>query len=172
MMGLGVPHSKRLLPLLSLIFPTVLHGVLHYIISSAIQKFVLLILKRKTYSSHLAESTSPVQSMLDAYFPELIANFAASLCSDVILYPLETVLHRLHIQGTRTIIDNTDLGYEVLPINTQYEGMRDCINTIRQEEGMLGFYKGFGAVIIQYTLHAAVLQITKIIYSTLLQNSV
>ncbi|XP_029798546.1 solute carrier family 25 member 46 [Suricata suricatta] len=171
-MGLGVPHSKRLLPLLSLVFPTVLHGVLHYIISAAIQKFVLLILKRKTYSSHLAESTSPVQSMLDAYFPELIANFAASLCSDVILYPLETVLHRLHIQGTRTIIDNTDLGYEVLPINTQYEGMRDCINTIRQEEGMLGFYKGFGAVIIQYTLHAAVLQITKIIYSTLLQNSV
>ncbi|XP_033279648.1 mitochondrial outer membrane protein SLC25A46 isoform X1 [Orcinus orca] len=170
--GLGVPHSKRLLPLLSLIFPTVLHGVLHYIISSVIQKIVLLILKRKTYNSHLAESTSPVQSMLDAYFPELIANFAASLCSDVILYPLETVLHRLHIQGTRTIIDNTDLGYEVLPINTQYEGMRDCINTIRQEEGMLGFYKGFGAVVIQYTLHAAVLQITKIIYSTLLQNSV
>uniref|UniRef100_A0A8C3YBR1 Mitochondrial outer membrane protein SLC25A46 n=1 Tax=Catagonus wagneri TaxID=51154 RepID=A0A8C3YBR1_9CETA len=170
--GMGVPHSKRLLPLLSLIFPTVLHGVLHYIISSIIQKIVLLILKRKTYNSHLAESTSPVQSMLDAYFPELIANFAASLCSDVILYPLETVLHRLHIQGTRTIIDNTDLGYEVLPINTQYEGMRDCVNTIRQEEGMLGFYKGFGAVVIQYTLHAAVLQITKIIYSTLLQNSV
>lgn len=170
--GMGVPHSKRLLPLFSLIFPTVLHGVLHYIISSIIQKFVLLILKRKTYNSHLAESTSPVQSMLDAYFPELIANFAASLCSDVILYPLETVLHRLHIQGTRTIIDNTDLGYEVLPINTQYEGMRDCINTIKQEEGTLGFYKGFGAVIIQYTLHAAVLQITKMIYSTLLQNSV
>uniref|UniRef100_A0A8D0K9V0 Mitochondrial outer membrane protein SLC25A46 n=1 Tax=Sus scrofa TaxID=9823 RepID=A0A8D0K9V0_PIG len=170
--GMGVPHSKRLLPLLSLIFPTVLHGVLHYIISSVIQKIVLLILKRKTYNSHLAESTSPMQSMLDAYFPELMANFAASLCSDVILYPLETVLHRLHIQGTRTIIDNTDLGYEVLPINTQYEGMRDCINTIRQEEGMLGFYKGFGAVVIQYTLHAAVLQITKIIYSALLQNSV
>ncbi|XP_062068276.1 mitochondrial outer membrane protein SLC25A46 [Lepus europaeus] len=170
--GLGVPHSKRLLPLLSLVFPTVLHGVLHYIISSIVQKFVLLILKRKTYNSHLVENTSPVQNMLDAYFPELIANFAASLCSDVILYPLETVLHRLHIQGTRTIIDNTDLGYEVLPINTQYEGMRDCINTIRQEEGVLGFYKGFGAVIIQYTLHAAVLQITKIIYSTLLQNSV
>lgn len=109
--------------------------------------------------------------MLDAYFPELIANFVASLCSDVTLYPLETVLHRLHVQGTRTIIDNTDLGYEVLPINTQYEGVRDCVNTIRQEEGALGFYKGFGAVVIQYTLHAAVLQITKIIYSTLLQNS-
>ncbi|KAF4015397.1 hypothetical protein G4228_006236 [Cervus hanglu yarkandensis] len=170
--GLGVPHSKRLLPLLSLVFPTVLHGVLHYVISSVVQKVVLLILKRKAYDGHLGESASPVQSMLDAYFPELIANFVASLCSDVTLYPLETVLHRLHVQGTRTIIDNTDLGYEVLPINTQYEGMRDCLRTVRQEEGLLGFYKGFGAVVIQYALHAAVLQITKVIYSTLLQNSV
>ncbi|XP_014732805.1 PREDICTED: solute carrier family 25 member 46 isoform X2 [Sturnus vulgaris] len=119
------------------------------------------------YSASLIET---VQSMLDAYFPELIASFAASLCADVMLYPLETVLHRLHIQGTRTIIDNTDLGYEVLPINTQYEGMKDCINVIKREEGMKGFYKGFGAVIVQYTLHVAVLLLTKIIYSALLQN--
>ncbi|XP_074851340.1 mitochondrial outer membrane protein SLC25A46 isoform X2 [Carettochelys insculpta] len=169
--GMGVPHSKRLLPLMALTFPTVLHGILHYIISSIIQKFVLLILKRESSQSLSTENSSSVQSMLDAYFPELIASFAASLCADVMLYPLETVLHRLHIQGTRTIIDNTDLGYEVLPINTQYEGMRDCINTIKREEGMLGFYKGFGAVVVQYTLHVAVLQLTKIIYSTLLQNA-
>uniref|UniRef100_A0A8C3HJQ3 Solute carrier family 25 member 46 n=1 Tax=Chrysemys picta bellii TaxID=8478 RepID=A0A8C3HJQ3_CHRPI len=168
--GMGVPHSKRLLPLMALTFPTVLHGVLHYIISSIIQKFVLLVLKKENSQSLPTESSNSVQSMLDAYFPELIASFAANLCADVMIYPLETVLHRLHIQGTRTIIDNTDLGYEVLPINTQYEGMRDCINTIKREEGMLGFYKGFGAVVVQYTLHVAVLQLTKIIYSTLLQN--
>ncbi|XP_026721409.1 solute carrier family 25 member 46 isoform X2 [Athene cunicularia] len=168
--GMGVPHSKRLLPLMVLTFPTALHGVLHYIISSIIQKLVLFVLKRDNSHNLPTESSASVQSMLDAYFPELIASFAASLCADVMLYPLETVLHRLHIQGTRTIIDNTDLGYEVLPINTQYEGMRDCINTIKREEGMLGFYKGFGAVIVQYTLHVAVLQLTKIIYATLLQN--
>lgn len=169
-MGFGVPHSKRLLPLLALAFPTVLHGVLHYAISSIVQKLVLLLLKKENSPSLPAENSSSVQSMLDAYFPELIASFAASLCADVMLYPLETVLHRLHIQGTRTIIDNTDLGYEVLPINTQYEGMRDCINTIKREEGILGFYKGFGAVVVQYTLHVAVLQFTKILYSALLQN--
>ncbi|XP_073200778.1 mitochondrial outer membrane protein SLC25A46 isoform X2 [Lepidochelys kempii] len=168
--GMGVPHSKRLLPLMALTFPTVLHGVLHYIISSIVQKFVLLVIKRENSQNLPTEGSNSVQSMLDAYFPELIASFAASLCADVMIYPLETVLHRLHIQGTRTIIDNTDLGYEVLPINTQYEGMRDCINTIKREEGMLGFYKGFGAVVVQYTLHVAVLQLTKIIYSTLLQN--
>ncbi|XP_029427717.1 solute carrier family 25 member 46 [Rhinatrema bivittatum] len=170
-MGMGVPHSKRLLPLLVLTFPTVLHGVLHYIISSVVQKIILFILKKKNVTGFLTENSGEVQSTLDAYFPELIASFAGSLCADVVLYPLETVMHRLHIQGTRTIIDNTDLGYEVLPINTQYEGMRDCMNSIKQEEGMLGFYKGFGAVIVQYALHATVLQITKIIYSMLLEKS-
>ncbi|XP_067839047.1 mitochondrial outer membrane protein SLC25A46 [Heptranchias perlo] len=170
LVGMGVPHSKRLLPLGVLVFPTVLHGVLHYIISAIIQKFILFLLRRKT-PHHPVDASSSVQTVLDAYFPELIASFVANLCADVLVYPLETVLHRLHIQGTRTIIDNTDHGFEVLPINTQYEGMRDCINVIKKEEGIFGFYKGFGAVLVQYTLHAAVLQITRIIYSTLLQNA-
>ncbi|XP_007891350.2 solute carrier family 25 member 46 [Callorhinchus milii] len=169
-LGMGVPHSKRLLPLGVLVFPTVLHGILHYVISAVIQKIVLFILRRKSPLHDPAEGSSSVQTVLDAYFPELIASFVANLFADVLVYPLETVLHRLHIQGTRTIIDNTDLGFEVLPINTQYEGMRDCINIIKREEGIFGFYKGFGAVIVQYTLHVAVLQITRIIYSTLLQN--
>ncbi|XP_056314380.1 mitochondrial outer membrane protein SLC25A46 [Danio aesculapii] len=174
-MGMGIPHSKRLLPLWNLVLPTVLHGILHYIISSSIQRLVLYLLRRRNNGSPKHSSpdsgVDTVQSMLDAYFPELMASFAASLCADVLLFPLETVLHRLHIQGTRTIIDNTDLGFEVLPINTQYEGMRDCINAIRREEGTMGFYKGFGSIVVQYSLHAAVLQITKMIYSTLLRNA-
>ncbi|XP_055056906.2 mitochondrial outer membrane protein SLC25A46 [Misgurnus anguillicaudatus] len=174
-MGMGIPHSKRLLPLWNLVFPTVLHGILHYIISSSVQRLVLYLLRRQKNGSQkpLASDSGldSVQSMLDAYFPELMASFAASLCADVLLFPLETVLHRLHIQGTRTIIDNTDLGFEVLPINTQYEGMRDCINSIRREEGTMGFYKGFGSIVVQYSLHAAVLQITKMIYSAMLRNA-
>ncbi|KAI5615681.1 solute carrier family 25 member 46 [Silurus asotus] len=174
-LGWGVPHSKRLLPLWTLVFPTVLHGVLHYIISSSVQKLVLYVLRRRGNANpppkHPKLGMETVQNMLDAYFPELFASFVANLCADVLLFPLETVLHRLHIQGTRTIIDNTDLGFEVLPINSQYEGMRDCINAIRREEGPLGFYKGFGTIVIQYSVHATVLQITRMIYSTLLHNA-
>ncbi len=145
------------------------------LISSSVQRLVLYLLRHRNNGSPKHSSpdsqADAVQSMLDAYFPELMASFAGSLCADVLLFPLETVLHRLHIQGTRTIIDNTDLGFEVLPINTQYEGMRDCINAIRREEGSMGFYKGFGSIVVQYSLHAAVLQITKMIYSTLLRNT-
>lgn len=173
-LGLGVPHSKRLLPMWDLVFPTVLHGILHYIVNSALQKLVLYVFRRSNNNGSPKPpdtGSETVQNMLDAYFPELIASYVANLFTDMLLFPLETVLHRLHIQGTRSIIDNTDLGFEVLPINTQYEGMRDCINVIRREEGVLGFYKGFGSVVVQYSLHAAVLQITKMIYSTMFQNA-
>ncbi|XP_078422248.1 mitochondrial outer membrane protein SLC25A46 isoform X4 [Cetorhinus maximus] len=141
LVGMGVPHSKRLLPLGVLVFPTVLHGVLHYIISAIIQKFILFLLRKKTPHQLPADASNSVQTVLDAYFPELIASFVANLCADVLVYPLETVLHRLHIQGTRTIIDNTDHGFEVLPINTQYEGMRDCINVIKKEEGVFSSFQ-------------------------------
>lgn len=49
---------------------------------------------------------------------------------------------RLHLQGTRTIIDNLDTGYSVLPILTSYRGALDCYHTIVGEEGKAGLYKG------------------------------
>ncbi|KAK1883806.1 Solute carrier family 25 member 46 [Dissostichus eleginoides] len=63
--------------------------------------------------------------LLDSYFPELLAGCAGALVADVLLFPLETALHRLSLQGTRTIIDSTDgsggNGPLVLPVNTQYD---------------------------------------------------
>lgn len=68
---------------------------------------------------------------------------------------------RLHLQGTRTIIDNLDSGYEVIPILTSYEGARDCYMIIVQQEGVSGLYKGFGALILQFVAHVAVIKLTK-----------
>ena len=65
------------------------------------------------------------------------AGLAGHFLADVVLYPLETVLHRLHLQGTRSIIDNLDSGIEVTPILTRYEGVSDCFNTILQEVRIL-----------------------------------
>jgi len=66
------------------------------------------------------------------------------------------------VQGTRTIIDNTDTGLEVLPIITRYDGAFDCYATIVSEEGFSGLYKGFGALVLQYALHVAVLKVTRV----------
>ena len=67
-------------------------------------------------------------------------------------------------QGTRTIIDNTDTGIEVVPIMTRYEGVMDCYSTVLSEEGWAGLYKGFGALVLQYGLHIAILKLTRSVF--------
>ena len=110
------------------------------------------------------------RALYETRYAELIATFTGNLLADMMLYPLETVLHRLCLQGTRTIIDNTDTGIGVMPIITRYEGMYDCFCGILREEGIMGLYKGFGALVLQYSLHVAILKLTKFIFEQLAQK--
>lgn len=88
---------------------------------------------------------------------ELFGYFSATFT----LYPVETILNRLMVQGTRTIIDNTDNGYGVVPINTRYDGFFDCARSIHETEGFLGFYKGFGTLVLESLIVYAVLNFAK-----------
>ncbi|XP_077353554.1 mitochondrial outer membrane protein SLC25A46 isoform X2 [Festucalex cinctus] len=137
LLGVGAPHSRRLLPLGCLLLPAVCHAVRR---------------RRKTE----AAAADP----LEAHFPELAAACLGSLAADALAFPLETALHRLGLQGTRTIIDATDGdngGPLVLPVNTQYDGAADCFQSIRRKEGAAAFYRGFGALLAQFALHGALL---------------
>lgn len=127
---------------------------------------------RKRRAATAAVSAAPDSgNPLDAYFPELAAVWAGSLVADVVLFPLETALHRLGLQGTRTIIDATDgvrADQLVLPVNTQYDGLADCLHSIRRKEGVAGFYRGVGAMAAQYALHGALLAATRTLLRVLL----
>ena len=92
-------------------------------------------------------------------------NFPIMITIPVIQVELKIVLflYRLHLQGTRTIIDNLDSGYEVIPILTSYEGALDCYVTTLQQEGRAGLYKGFGALVLQFVAHVAVIKLTKFV---------
>lgn len=83
------------------------------------------------------------------------------MCALVALYPMETVINRLIVQGTRTIIDNTDSGIGVIPINTRYDGFFDCVQTISETEGTLGFYKGIGALAMEGILCFVLLKLAE-----------
>lgn len=41
---------------------------------------------------------------------ELASNIISLITSEMLFYPFETILHRIQLQGTRTIIDNLDTG--------------------------------------------------------------
>lgn len=170
LLGVGAPHSQRLLPLSSLLLPAALHAMLRYAIAAAVQRVALWL------HQHSRKQSQDPSNPLDAYFPELVAAWAGSLIADIIVFPLETALHRLGLQGTRTIIDATDgvvaVGSGgsplVLPVNTQYDGFRDCLSAIRRKEGWAGFYRGFGALAAQYALHGALLAAARTLLRLLL----
>ena len=56
--------------------------------------------------------------------------------------------------------DNLDSGKEVVPIITRYEGFFDCFHCIVSEEGVSGLFKGFGTLVLQYTVQFLVLRLT------------
>lgn len=173
LLGVGAPHSRRLLPLSCLLFPAALHAILRYTVAASVQRVALWLHQRG--KKQRGEPSNP----LDAYFPELAAGWVGSLVADVALFPLETALHRLSLQGTRTIIDATDgvvaagngASPLVLPVNTQYDGFSDCLHSIRRKEGRAGFYRGFGALVAQYALHGALLAAAKTLLRVLLLDT-
>ncbi|BFZ01765.1 hypothetical protein BsWGS_04804 [Bradybaena similaris] len=167
----GTPLAARQIPAWQLTLPTVIFRLSHYIVNSIAQFTV-------TSAMHLEQQEMREQpgengrepSVYETYFPDLLAAFTGGFLADMITFPIETVLHRLYVQGTRTIIDNTDTGLGVVPINTRYDGFLDCFTGIIKEEGLQGLYRGFGALILQYAIHAVILRLVKFMFEKLSQE--
>lgn len=49
----------------------------------------------------------------------------------------------------------------MVPILTNYQGAVDCYRTTVLTEGYAGLYKGFGAIVLQFAAHVAVIKLTK-----------
>lgn len=100
---------------------------------------------------------------------EIYSTLLSIMSTEILFYPFETILHRIQLQGTRTIIDNLDSGYSVVPILTSYEGATDCYKTTLASEGISGLYKGFGAMVLQFAAHYAVIRLTKWIVTQVIE---
>lgn len=72
--------------------------------------------------------------------PELFAGFSSLAITDLICYPFETVLHRMYIQGTRTLVDNLDTGSSAMSVTFKYTGFVDCFRSIVSKEGFWALY--------------------------------
>merc|ERR1712083_944850 len=158
-MGLG----SRTLPMWQLIPPSVIHSMFHYIISTIVRAVSGKIMKSRHRA--LQEQQGAISKPKGvppglSQYREQISGVIGVLFADIILYPVETVLHRLHLQGTRTIIDNIETGREVVPIITRYEGFADCFSSIISDEGISGLFKGFGSLVMQYAIHFLLLRMT------------
>ncbi|GFN80653.1 solute carrier family 25 member 46-like [Plakobranchus ocellatus] len=167
----GAPKSPRQLSVWQLALPTVIFRLSHYVVNSIAQFSLSSAMhqEQQDLQENPAGGTQEL-SVYETYFPDLLASFTGSLLADMLTYPLETVLHRLYVQGTRTIIDNTDSGLGVVPINTRYDGFIDCFTSILKEEGLQGLYRGMGALVLQYATHALILRLAKLLFEKLSQE--
>ncbi|EEB16011.1 conserved hypothetical protein [Pediculus humanus corporis] len=159
----GTPQKGRMLPVWALIFPTVVCGLLRYLLKVVVQNVAsrAIHLRNRFKQEKRGALHKDIISKASNEEIENTSSFIGSLSADVICYPLETILHRLYLQGTRTIVDNLDSGMGVIPILTNYEGMVDCYESTISQEGVLGLYKGFGALVFQYAVQWAVIKLTK-----------
>lgn len=108
LLRLGPQSGSRTLPMWQLVLPSTLHAVFHYIISvifKTVSEKVMKSRHRALQEQQGAISKRPPPG-LTAY-REQVSSVVGFLAADVFLYPIETVLHRLHLQGTRTIIVNS-----------------------------------------------------------------
>lgn len=96
-----------------------------------------------------------IPSLVNRSFLRIEASIVSGFLASLALYPYETVVNRLFVQGTRTIVDNLDkTGVGCVPINTRYLGFFDCCRTILETEGRwgAGFYKGAGFLVLKFGL--------------------
>lgn len=154
-----------MLPVWIVVMPTVTYGVLRYLtnilVSKSVKRVLIFYELRKLRKTGAIpkdyDSTSSDNERLEA-----VSDLTASAVSDIILFPLETIMHRLYLQGTRTIIDNLDTGASVMSITTGYTGPIDCFVTTVAEEGRLGLFKGFGALLLQTALVGVLYKVVRV----------
>jgi len=152
----------RRLPYLTLATPTVLYGLsstgLHRTINFFIQRF-LPVSPSSSSSSVSSSSSFPSDgpSPLALAMRGMWLDYISSFMTTMTLYPLQTVLVRLYCQGMPALVDNVQTGTDTVFISSYYKGFMDCVTGIWDTEGIFGFFKGFSALLVQYTVYGLVL---------------
>uniref|UniRef100_A0A6P4EAR1 Solute carrier family 25 member 46 n=1 Tax=Drosophila rhopaloa TaxID=1041015 RepID=A0A6P4EAR1_DRORH len=153
--------NSQMLPAWALIGPSVSIGITKYLFNLLIHGVSTRMMRRRLTFFQENRGGKFCDNTLEHQNAEIYAGLIAMLTTEVIFFPFETILHRLQLQGTRTIIDNLDNGYAVVPILTNYRGVFDCYRATIITEGVGGLYKGFGAMVLQFVAHVAIIKLAK-----------
>lgn len=169
--SLNAPQKGRMIPVWQLVGPSVGLGITKYMFGLIVRGITTRILQRRINLSENQKGAKSKDISTQNQNIEIFSTLISIMTTEIIFYPFETILHRLQLQGTRTIIDDLDSGFTVVPILTSYEGAMDCYKTTIASEGFSGLYKGFGAMILQFVAHVAVIKLTKWIVTQISEAS-
>lgn len=94
----GAPAKARMLPIWALIIPTVALGLGKYLFSLIIKETSSAILHVKYRNKYEENGALPKDNTAVVQDIKLTSSVLASIMSDIVFYPCETVVHRLHLQ--------------------------------------------------------------------------
>ncbi|KAI5695774.1 hypothetical protein M8J75_003330 [Diaphorina citri] len=104
----GSPQQGRMLPVWVLIVPTVVLGLLRYLINILVHKLSYAVITDYRDKQHTRWGAIPKNSDTDSEI-EVTAGFTALVVSDVLLYPFETIWDRvLFSDETRVCLNSPD----------------------------------------------------------------
>lgn len=155
------PVKGRMLPVWVLICPWLVFGLSKYLFSVIVKGVSTRVISKQIHRQQEKKGAKPKDLTILNDEIELYSNIIALISSEILFYPFETIMHRLFLQGTRTIIDNLDTATAVVPILTSYTSASDCFLNTVSNEGYKGLYKGFGACLLQFAAHLAVIKLSK-----------
>lgn len=107
----------------------------HYMLQTALYHQFFRMAKRYVNRKSPAEKTT-----YHDFLPQMFAQTSSMVLTDLILYPFETIVHRMYIQGTRTLIDNMDTGLSAVSMTVKYSGYFDCVRQVLETEGFWALY--------------------------------
>lgn len=95
----GAPAKGRMLPIWALIVPTITLGLAKYLFSMMIKGAAARLLNIRQRNKWEETGTIP-KDLNNAAMQDinLTASLIATISSDVVFYPCETIVHRLHLQ--------------------------------------------------------------------------
>ncbi|CAJ0946157.1 unnamed protein product, partial [Mesorhabditis belari] len=152
----GARDASRRFSILHLAVPTVAFHTSHYLVKTMLYQYLYNMARR--YVNRKPESD---RSTFHEFVPLIFAQMTSSVCTDLILFPFETILHRMYIQGTRTLIDNLDTGLSAASITIKYSGFFDCLQQTVKREGFWVLYAGAGALVLEYMLQSMLHQVAR-----------
>jgi len=138
---------------MTVLLPVLLHRSLAYVVDEFVSNTMRHLLATRTAKQHKRarskEFTLSVPSFTHAnltasshFSTSLAVSLMRPLWSQLLLYPLEFVCTRLLVQGSSALADG-------IPRPPVYTGLVDCALSIYEDDGIWGFYRGFGAVVCQ-----------------------
>ncbi|KAG2189428.1 hypothetical protein INT44_004570, partial [Umbelopsis vinacea] len=102
----------------------------------------------KDSSQDKSSKSTADETTLYSFYPEVVCGITSSILTRALVYPAETIVFRLMLQGSG-----------VLKNDTHYTGFWNCVAVVIQEEGVYsGLYQGIGAWLAEVLLGYFILE--------------